>query len=131
MGLTIIYVVAVLVSIVFERQERRHQFELWLEYDRLGKTLLPSKPKLSLTVSWLNVFVGGVLLVLGASFLLTAFSMLRTFGNRLTEVGSHIGPQFEMAAVTIATSISLIFLGLKSVQQNRRLGEGRNQNSAP
>jgi hypothetical protein len=125
MGLTIVYFAAILISIMFERQERRHRFELELEYDRLGKKLPSVKPRLSVPVSWLNIMVGMVMAVIGIPMLLSQFAMLRHSPHLMKANDAITGGQFEMSAVWLATSITLILLGLKSVQQHRRLAKGQ------
>ena len=120
MGLhVILYITAVLVSIVFERQERRHNFELQLEYDRLGKKMPPAKPRLSLGVSWLNVLVGLVMIAIGIPMLMNQFMILDDPRLLSRTPGMSIGAQFEYVAVWLATSVALILLGLKSVYQHR------------
>jgi hypothetical protein len=125
MGLTaILYITAVLVSMMFERQERRHRFELELEYERLGKILPPPKPRLSAPTSWLNVIVGTVMGIMGVPMLLSQFAVLRLSSHLTKPHDAMMGAQFEMSAVWLATSIALILLGLKSVRQHRRLAKG-------
>jgi hypothetical protein len=125
MGLTaILYITAVLISMMFERQERRHRFELELEYERLGKKLPPPKPRLSVPTSWLNVIVGAIMGIVGIPMLLSQFAVLQLSSHLTKPIDAMMGAQFEMSAVWLATSIALILLGLKSVQQHRRLAKG-------
>ena len=51
----VVFVVAGVVSIVLDRQERRHKLAIELEYERLEWELPPAKPKLSRTVAVLNI----------------------------------------------------------------------------
>jgi len=125
---TVLYITAILVSIVFERQERRHRFELELEYDRLSKKLPPAKPKLSILTSWLNVAVGIIMTIIGILMLISQFAVLHIPHALDKQPAVITGAQFELVAVWLATSIALILLGLKSVRQHRRLAkEGSNQ----
>ena len=120
---TVIYITAVLVSLVFERQERRHRFELDLEYERLGKVLPPLKPRLSIGTSWLNVVVGAVMLLLGIPMLWSQIQMLKIVPLLKKSHDFMSGMQFEISGVWLATAIALIILGLKSVQQRRGLAK--------
>ncbi len=128
MGKTFVFVAAVLLSIVLERQERRHRFELGLEYDRLGKSMSPPKPRLSKSVSLLNVVVGIIMLIIGEIMLLSQISMLWFFNEKHPLEPQMLAAGFEFVGVWLATAIALIILGLKSVRQNRLLARGTAQN---
>ncbi len=128
MGLTFLFLTAVLLSIVLERQERRHRFELGLEYDRLGMSMPPLKPRLSPALSWLNVVVGIIMLIIGEVMLLSQISMLWLFAEKHPMDPQSVAAGFEFVGVWLATAIALIILGLKSVRQHRHLGQGTAQN---
>jgi hypothetical protein len=62
--------------------------------------------------------------ILGIPMLLSQLSMLRHFPHPMKANDLLTGAQFEISAVWLATSITLILLGTKSVQQHRRLAKG-------
>lgn len=116
---SLIYITAVLISLVLERQERRHLFELNLEYRRLGKTMPPPKPKLPMLESWLNVVLGLFLMFgLGLLFLWTNFSMLK-YSAKNPALGPHQS-EWDFTATILATGVALTFLGIRSLILNYR-----------
>lgn len=108
MSIILIYVTAVLVSIVLERQERRHRFNLEMEYLRLQIPIPPKRPKLPPLESWLNITVGILLLVLGALGLVAT----------LTDVRSSFQDHLNHVAGFIAGGLALVILGVKSLKLN-------------
>ncbi len=119
--LILVYVIAVLVSLVFERQERRHLFYESLEYQRIGKEPPQPKPKLPLLESWLNVTIGIFLLLIGVSAIWSQLFVLRYVLDETvrTSFRDHI----LTWSVFIAGGIALILLGLKSVRYHRHLAK--------
>lgn len=117
-----IYITAILVSLILHRQERKHQSEVTLEYQRLGRPAPVSRPKLPLLESWLNIVLGIFLAFgLGTLFLWTNFSRLREFPQ-----DPRFAPQsfeWEVTSVILATGIALIILGIQSLIQNRRYSQ--------
>lgn len=109
------YILIILVSIVLERQERRHQFEQRLEYERHGQTLPPSKPKLPMLESLLNIFLGVFLVTLGILFTATTISTSTMPHLRDSQLPSIL----EVSAVFLAGGFALIILGWKGVRLNK------------
>lgn len=115
----LIYIAAVLVSLVLHRQERRHLYELSLEHQRLGKAMPAPKPKLPKLESWLNLVLGAFLLFgFGATFLWINLSRLSESVRdpRFTPYAA----EWEFTSVVLATGIALVILGIRSLIQNRR-----------
>ncbi|MBM4169257.1 MAG: hypothetical protein FJ215_08890 [Ignavibacteria bacterium] len=115
-SLILVYVTAVLVSIVLERQERRHCFNIELEYRLLQKPVPPKRPKLPRLESWLNIAVGVLLLMLGALFLWTLFSVISN--HQLTPLKPMERDALMGGAVFVAAGLALIILGAKSLKLN-------------
>jgi hypothetical protein len=107
----LIFVVAVLGSLVLDRQERRHRFEKRQEYERLGWDIPLEKPKLSMMESWANAVLGVLLFALGALFLKT---MLGIPAEMVTSGWESV------VALFIASGIALLWLGVKAIRQNTR-----------
>jgi hypothetical protein len=112
-----IYILIILVSLVLERQERRHQFEQRLEYERLHLSPPAPKPKLPLLESWLNVLVGLFLFSIGALVITNRLVILATEPSSYSEVFEPV--EFEVVTVFLAGGIALMILGWKSVKLNR------------
>ncbi len=112
----LVYVTAILVSIVLERQERRHRFNLEMEYRRLQIPIPPKRPKLPRLESWLNIAVGLLLLILGALFLWTLFSIISNHRLSLPQPTERDFPM--MGAAFISAGLALIILGTKSLRLN-------------
>lgn len=123
--LIFVYVIAVLVSLVFERQERRHLFEESLEYQRIGKEPPQPKPKLPLIESWLNVTVGIFLLLFGILAVWSQLFVLSTVHDAAERTLS--GDDIITSSVFIAGGIALILLGLKSVRFHMHLNKNVNK----
>jgi hypothetical protein len=114
----ILYLIAVLVLIVFERQERRHTFYESLEYQRMGKTMPEPKPKLRMLESWLFIVIGISLLALGTwlALLWRITPQLLPNQDTVNDLLSHsLNWGAGLAAVT-----ALTILGFKSARYNRR-----------
>ena len=105
----LIFVVAVLGSLVLDRQERRHRFEKRQEYERLGWEIPLEKPKLSMMESWANVVLGLLLFALGAFFLKTMLGI----PAELMMSGWE-----SLVALFLASGFALVWLGVKAVKQN-------------
>jgi 4-amino-4-deoxy-L-arabinose transferase-like glycosyltransferase len=108
------FITAVLVSLVFERQERRQAFEESLEYRRMGKEMPKSKLKLPLLESWLNITLGIFILGFGVILLGSIFYILNEIPSE-----RFYSEDWEFVSVIIATGIALVLLGSKSVRQHR------------
>jgi|GEM_PF-1400766 len=116
MTIILIYVVAVLVSIVLERQERRHRFNIEMEYCRLQLPMPLIKPKLPRLESWLNIAIGALLLLLGTLFVALTFTVL--LNPKLKSMDLPVQEQTYQAAGFIAGGLALIILGVKSLKLN-------------
>lgn len=116
MSIILVYMAAVLVSVILERQERRHRFERQMEYIQLEKTLPIQKPKLPRLESWLNVMLGLLITLLGV---LMAFSVFHTHTMVRTETRIFSHDAYLTLAVFIATGITLLILGFKSIRLNK------------
>ena len=106
----VVFVVAVVVSIVLDRQERRHKLAIELEYERLEWELPPAKPKLSGKVAVLNIVLGVVLLVFGG-MAFYAFWLVESAGEKT-------GGQY-CVALFFAVGIALITAGGKGLRGKR------------
>jgi hypothetical protein len=105
-----VFVAAVLVSLVLDRQERRHRFHLSLEYEYLGWEMPRLKPRLSRAEAVLSIVVGAVLLVFGCAAL---YAMLR-----LESIGEVTGGHYIVAAF-LAAGVALITVGWKGLRESR------------
>lgn len=114
-----IYITAVLVSIIFERQERRHVFEESMEYRRMGKEMPTPKPRLPMLESWINVVIGVIIFVLGVGLIWTNLLVMR-IAPRIVTDETTIKGLIDWGAL-VAAGIALVILGLKSVLHHRRL----------
>lgn len=108
----ILYLSAVVVAIILRRQERRHQLELMIAYQRLGMPLPLHRPKLQKSECWLNLVLGGFLTVGGTSFLAIYANMVREHLQIPTM-------QWEFSATMLAAGITLFILGARSLQENK------------
>lgn len=113
--LLLTFILIILISLVFDRQERRHHFEKLLEYERLSIPTPKPKPKLLLLESWLNIILGLFLFSLGILFVYSIFSRLSE-----PQLSYSVRPaEFQLFAVFLAAGIALMMLGWKSVKLNR------------
>ena len=117
-------VVAVLVSVVLDRQERRHSFEKSWEYRRLGIPFPMPKPKLSRLVAWLNVQLG-LLVVLISIFAGYSQFLLHQVVQNVPGQSHPLTIQIvDSIAFALAGGVALIILGLKAVKQNSDFERG-------
>ncbi len=134
MSILLVFIEALILSAVFERQERDHRLELEIEYEKQGMKAPLRVPKLPLLESVANVVVGLLVLEFGGIFVWTTLGMIRKAG-KLDAKGmgliQHImANQIIFAAAFLAGGIALVILGFKSIRVNmkysRRLShEGR------
>ncbi len=116
----LVYVTAILVSIILERQQRRHNFELAMEYRNLGKSIPQQKPKLTLIQSFLNIVVGVVVAGLGALFIVIHIRIVGELGNGVETHHWQANEVWQWEAVILATGIALVIVGIQSVMINRK-----------
>lgn len=104
-----IFVAAVLVSLAFDRQERRHRFEIRLEYERLGWEMPAAKPRIPTLESVLNIVVGLFFFSMGGILLYT-FLIL----------GSDLGASWEqyIVAFSLAVGIAMMIVGGRALREN-------------
>ncbi|MCX6145223.1 MAG: hypothetical protein NTZ35_18620 [Ignavibacteriales bacterium] len=107
----VIYLSAVVVAIVLRHQERRHQTELALLYERLDMSMPSHRPKLHKGESWVHIVVGTLLVMLGSLALAANIAVMQVM-----EVPNG---QWELCAVMLATGMTLFFLGLRSLRENK------------
>jgi hypothetical protein len=109
----ILYVTAVTVAIILRHQERRHQAELALVYERIGRPVPLRRPKLQKHVSWMNLAVGAIVVIVGSVALAANIAVAKD--------GLPVSPgQWEFSAVLLATGLTLCILGVRSLQENKR-----------
>jgi hypothetical protein len=113
-----IFIVAVLVSVIFERQERRHAFTESLEYLRMGKRRAEQEPKFPLLESWMGVAIGIYVVAMGV-FMVWADLMVIRYAHEISDTYIN-GRALMDAGAFIAGGIAILFLSLKSVLRNRR-----------
>lgn len=104
-----LYVTSVIVAIMLRHQERRHQRELSLLYERIGKPAPPRKPKLQKHECWVHLVLGTCLAVIGFGTLASGIAMK----DLQTPPG-----QWEFSGIMLATGITLFILGARSLQEN-------------
>ena len=105
----LIFIAAVLGSLVLERQERRHRFERMREFQRLQWEIPAEKPRISMIESWGNLIVGLILLGLGGLVLRAMLGV---------PVGLVQAGWESVVALFLASGFALTWLGSKGVRQN-------------
>ena len=117
----LIFVAAVLVAIVLERQERRHRYEKTWEYQRLGVPPPTVRPKLKRTEAWLNIGLGVLMLFFGSAMAWTHLKVMDALAARPDLPGQvPAGDFWEQTAFFLAAGIALIVLGATAVRQITR-----------
>jgi hypothetical protein len=106
-----VLVVAVLVSIVLDRQERRHRFHLSLEYEHLGWEMPVPKRRVPRSEAILNIMMGTGFLIFGG-IALRALWLVESIGMPM---GGHY-----IAALFFALGIALITLGGRGLRESRK-----------
>jgi hypothetical protein len=109
-----IYLAAMFVFAILRHQERQHNQELLLEYELLNKLMPLQKPKIPLLESLLTI-VFGIYLVLGFGYML-----LRIYK---VMVKFHQEEVLEFTAVIVITGITMVILGIQSLQRNRQFAK--------
>lgn len=112
----VIFIGAVVISAFFDQQWRRHRLELEIEYEKLGKKMLPEPPKLPMLESIANVLVGLILIEIGA---VSSWAFLFSLAHAWKVVAeAGIPGQADFLFALIAGGIALVILGTKSVVAN-------------
>jgi hypothetical protein len=104
-----VFVAAVLVSLVFDRQERRHRFKVRLEYERLGCEMPAAKPRIPTLESILNIVVGLFFFSMGGILLYTFLVLGSAHGAS--------GEQY-IVAFCLAVGIAMIIVGGRALREN-------------
>jgi hypothetical protein len=107
----LILVTGILVSIVFDRQQRRHRMELMWEYRRLNLPMPVVKPKLSALQAWLNIVLGVILTALGA------VNVAMFIRHPMIAQGKGM---FSISVFFIGGGVTLIFLGTMALRERGR-----------
>jgi hypothetical protein len=110
----LILVTGILVSIVFDRQQRRHRMELMWEYRRLNRPMPVVKPKLTALQAWLNIVLGVILTAMGA---VNVVVFLR---HPMIAQGKGT---ISLSVLFIGGGITLIVLGTMALRQRRMYGK--------
>lgn len=107
----LIYLSAMGVFLVLERQGKRQKREIALECARLGLPLPSPRPKIQTLEALLNIAIGVVMILPAAS----GFWMM--FQSPLLMAQSGPGAA-DFFSVLLAAGLTLIFLGSKALRQN-------------
>jgi hypothetical protein len=105
----LIFVAAVAVSLVLERQRRRHRYEIRQEFERLSWELPKPEPRIPMLESCLNVLLGMIMLVFGI-LILRAYTDLKP--------GMAVSGWGNMVALFVSSGIALVIVGGMAVWQN-------------
>jgi H+/Cl- antiporter ClcA len=116
-----IYVSAVVVAILLRRQERRHRKELALVCEHLALPPPSQKPKLRLLECWLNILLG-LFLTAGGTYFFWLFLSISNSVREGPRIAVPLG-EWEFSAILLATGISLLFLGFRSIQELHRYNQ--------
>ncbi len=107
----LIYIAAVGVAVAFQRQSKRQKAEIALTCARLGLELPPSRPKVRTLEALLNIAIGIVLLIPGAS----GFRLMLQDPAVRVQTGERM---IDFYAVLIAAGLTLIVLGGAALRAN-------------
>ncbi len=105
----LILVTGILISIVFDRQQRRHRVEKMWEYRRLNMPMPLPAPKLSTLQSWLNIMLGVILAAFGC---LSVAPLLHAPIPAANEM-------LSTSALFIGGGSALIILGTMALRERR------------
>ncbi len=100
------------VSLALKRQERIHWLQLEMECRRAGLDIPKPVPRLSKTEAWINIALGVLLLIMGAS----SIAMIL----KVPQVRS-IGSLLPVVSLIIAAGATLAILGANALKLHRRL----------
>jgi hypothetical protein len=123
----LVFVAAMLVSILLDRQARAHRLERAAEYERLGIPIPPRRPKLKRTEAWLNVGLGLLLVGLAPIFTLGGLQTLRlveSFPGHAADPGFDITQLILQGSFLLASGIALAWLGWKAIREITRFESG-------
>ena len=116
-----IFVGALLVSLLLDRQRKRHRFETRQEFDRQNRPAPRFEPRIPKLEAWLNVLMGAYL----AGFGLFALWLFLQMPDSL-----HLKGTENVVAVFIGSGIALMLVGIKAVRQTRQFESWRSLDGA-
>lgn len=107
----LMYLTAMGISILLERQAKRQKSQIDLELARLGFPVPPVQPRIQTLEALLNIAIGFVVLVPAVQGSWVMFSS----PGLVARAGPGMG---EFYSVLLAAGLTLIFLGSKALRQN-------------
>lgn len=114
------FIAAVVVTAVLEWQDRNLRKEMLREYERLEIPQPKAGPAVPLLESWLTVYVGGLLVLLG---IVSTVAALQSIGVLSAITGTELSVSanlYEVLTLLVGGGAALLFLGLRAVRANRR-----------
>jgi hypothetical protein len=107
----LIFVSAVLVSLAFDRQERRHRMELELECSRYGVDPPRQRPRIGRFEGFLNIGAGSLLLIAGGAIVWVLFQ---------APTKSTVAGGLQLGGLFIAAGLALVLLGARALSRAQR-----------
>jgi hypothetical protein len=107
----LIYLTAMGVSILLERQAKRQKSQIDLELARLGFPVPPEQPRIQTLEALLNIAIGTVLVVPAVH----GFWMIIRSPMLLAQSRPGMG---DFYSILLAAGVTLMFLGSKALRQN-------------
>lgn len=107
----LIYLTAMVVSILLERQAKRQKSQIDLELARLGCPLPTGPPGIQILEALLNISIGTVLVVPAVH----GFWMIVRSPMLLAQRDPGMG---DFYSILLAAGVTLMFLGSKALRQN-------------
>jgi hypothetical protein len=107
----LIYLAAVGVSIVLERQAKRQKSGIALECARLGLPVPPARPKIQTLEALLNIAIGGVLVVPAV------FGFWLILREPFIRENTGAG-MIDFYSLLLAAGLTLMYLGGEALRQN-------------
>jgi hypothetical protein len=116
-----ILIAVILISVLFERQARKHRLEESSEFKRLGIPVPAERPRLQKLESCVAVWIGLMLFAIGGALVASIFGLGGAELTQATTGENHklMMRLMEPAAASLAAGVALVFLGVKSVLMKR------------
>ena len=114
------FIAAVLVTALLEWQDRKLKRETAREYKRLEIPPPVAGPGVPLLESWLPVYIGGLLVLVG---IVATVAALQSIGVLSAITGTELkvyGDLYEVLILLIGGGAALLYLGLRAVRAHRR-----------
>jgi hypothetical protein len=114
------FIAAVLVTALLERQDRKLRKEMTREYTRLKIPIPEPGPGVPMLESWLTVYVGGLLILVG---IVATVAALQSIGVLSAITGTELKVStnlYEVLILLVGGGAALLFLGLRAVKANRK-----------